>query len=391
MQEFRPKKRYALIVYLGAPLLIAVFGMLILSPVWDKNTNMDTYWLFVVMGVLMIPVMFLGLLEVIKSSFVIGNDSICITGALTNRELRFNEIKGYRVNDKYIVAEPYDREKKNIKISKYLSGSDEIISWFESRYPDLDQELQQEEVQEILADENLGFTEEERVQKLIRARNIARIMNWAGGLAAAWLYFYPKPYSLALVITLFIPLVCIAVIKLSKGLIRFDERKSSPHPSVIAALFLPAAALMLRSIFDYQVDDYSRLLFVLPVTSCALVAVLFIGSQEFDLRSKQGIAMFIGIGMLMTAYSFGAIITVNCTFDHSGPRIYHARILEKHIMRGKVTTYNLNVKPWGIHTEPGEVEVDKQLYGQLTEGDEVTIYLMKGRLDIPWYLVASSE
>lgn len=391
MKEFKLKKVYALIIYLGAPLFIAVFGALILLPVWDKNTDMNTYWVFVVMGVIMIPLMFLGLLDAIKSSFVIGSDSIYTTGVLGTRELRFDEIKGYKVNDKYIIVEPCDKDKKNIKINKYLSGSDEIVNWLKNRYPDLDMELHQEEIQEILADENLGFTEEERALRLTKARNIARVLNWTGGLAAAWLFFYPNPYSYALVITLCIPLVSILSIKLSKGLIRFDERKNSPYPSVIAALFLPAAALMLRAIVDYQADDYNRLLFLLPVTCCVLVMVLFIGSPEFDLRSKQGVVTFIGIIMLMTAYGFGVIITVNCTFDDSAPQIYHARILEKHVMRGKLTTYNLNITPWGIHTEPGEVEVDKQLYGQLSEGDEVSIYLMKGRLDIPWYVVGPVE
>lgn len=391
MKAYKLKKGYALVVYIGAPLLIMVFIALILSPIWDKNADMNTHWIFIVLGLIMIPFMFLGLIHTIKSGFVIGADSIYTTSALATRELRLDEIKGYRFINKYIVVEPFDSNKKKLKVSIYLSDDDEIVRWFEARYPNLDKQLAEEEELQILNDENLGGNEEERQLKLKRAKTVAGIANWASGLAAAWLFIYPEPYRFALLAALCSPLICILTAKLSTGLIRFDERKGSPYPSVIAGLFLPAAALGMRAIIDYKIDDLGNFWAYLLGVTCVLVAVLFTGSREFDLRSRQGIVVFIGITVLMAAYGFGAIIGINCSFDHSAPEVHHARVLNRHIVRGKITSYNLNVTPWGIHTEAREVEVHKTVYESLHEGDEVTIHLMPGRLNIPWHEVTASE
>jgi hypothetical protein len=136
-----------------------------------------------------------------------------------------NEIKGYRVSEKYIIVESNIEYKKNIKISAYTGKKNEIIGWLASHYQDLDILAAEQEKQEILTNEQFGWTAEERMEKLNRARNTTKILNWTGGLVGAWTLFWANPYEYAIIASICVPLISILTLKYFNGLIRIDERK----------------------------------------------------------------------------------------------------------------------------------------------------------------------
>jgi len=52
-----------------------------------------------------------------------------------------------------------------------------------------------------------------------------------------------------------------------------------------------------------------------------------------------------------------------------------------------VTTYYLDLSPWGPRTEHEQVSVDKNLFNRANVGDTVEVYLYEGRLKAKWFEV----
>ncbi len=330
-----------------------------------------------------------GLIETIKWKFVIDSDKVYAAGAFSRKQLRFDEIKGYRIDDNYIYIESSIAGKKKISISTYLGKTDEIVEWLSSYYPDLDLLHAEQEEQEILGNEELGWTIEQREEKLYKARKTAKVLNWAGGLIGAWTFFWPDPYELAIMASITVPIVVIVAMKLSSGLIRIDERKDSAYPSILWAVLAPSMGLCVRALLDYNIFSHNNVWMPSAVIAFTMIMVLMVGNKEFKFKKAVDYFSVLVIASILFAYSYGSIITVNCINDNSEPVVFNAKVLSKRISSGKSTTYYLELTPWGVQKDIEEVSVSKELYEQLESDDLVNIYFMKGYLYIPWFVVAN--
>ena len=76
-------------------------------------------------------------------------------------------------------------------------------------------------------------------------------------------------------------------------------------------------------------------------------------------------------------------------YDESNPETFQSKVLDKRISSGKTTTYYLKLTAWGGQTESDDVSVSEELYNYLEVDDNVNIYLKKGQLDIPWFIVTA--
>lgn len=273
MKEYKIAKGWAIFIYLFAPLLVALFGWLLILPFQNGNYTPNTSWILIPISIAMISLGILGVIDTYKGSFIIQDDSIKSIGVFSFRELKIDEIKGFTVNEHYIFIEPKNKDRKRIKISKYMGGYGEILLWLNQHFLDLDIQNGIAEQQEILNDETLGWTTEEREKKLIKAKQTAKLVNWAAGLTAAWTFFYPTPYQYCIGATILIPVFALIVVKFTDGLIRVDEKNGSAYPSVIYAFIFPSLALMLRALFDYDIFDYSN---VWPITTIITIVFLFL-------------------------------------------------------------------------------------------------------------------
>ncbi|WP_187263613.1 hypothetical protein [Pontibacter beigongshangensis] len=390
MREFKTAKGWAILIYATAPLLIGLFTWLLVEPFVHENADgalTNAYWFLAPLSIGMIGLMGYGLIETKKWKFVIDSDKIYAAGTFSRRQLRFDEIKGYRIDDNYISIEPNVAGKKKINISTYLGKTDEIVEWLSSYYPDLDLLHAEQEEQEILENEELGWTIEQREEKLLRARKTAKVLNWVGGLFGAWAFFWPAPYELAIVASITVPIVAVAALKLSSGLIRIDERKDSAYPSILWAVLAPSMGLCLRALLDYNIFSHNNVWIPSSVIAFAMITVLMIGNKEFKFKKAVDYFSVLVIASILFAYSYGSIITVNCMNDNSEPVVFNAKVLSKRISSGKSTTYYLELTPWGLQKEIEEVSVSQDLYEQLERDDLVSIYFMKGYLGIPWFIV----
>lgn len=387
MKEYKIAKGWAIFIYIFAPLLIGLFGWVLILPFTNGNYSPNASWILIPIAVGMIALVIFGVIDAYKGKLTIYEDRIVSKSTFSNRELKFSDIKGFTVNDNYIFVEPNNDNQKRIEISKYIGGYDEILFWLSQTFTDLEEQNAINEEQEILNDENYGWTKDIREEKLSKARQTSKIINWAAGITAAWTFFYPTPYQYSILTAMVIPIVALCALKLSGGLIRFDERKGSAYPSVIYAFIYPSLGLMLRAILDYDIFDYSNVWLTTTLITLTFLTLLLIKQKELTFKKKNNYVTVASLALFLFAYSFGTVIHLNCYYDNSEAEYFTAKILNKRISSGKTTTRYLELSTWGRQKEVDEVSVGKDFYNRAEIGDEVNIYFKKGKLDIPWFIV----
>jgi hypothetical protein len=387
MKEYKIAKGWAIFTYLFAPLFIGLFGWLLILPFLNGNFEPNASWILIPVSIAMIALIIFGVLDAYKGRLIIQDNSIKSISTLSNRELAFDEIKGFTVNQQYIFVEPTHKDKKRIKISKYIGGYSELLQWLSQNFSDLDVQNETFEEQEILNDETIGWTKEIREEKLKKARQTSKVINWAAGIIAAWTFFYPTPYQYSILSAIIIPIFALIVVKLSNGLIRVDEKKGSAYPSVIYAFIYPSLGLMLRAVSDYDIFDYSNVWLTTTIITVAFLFLLLIKQKEITFKNKIDYLTVSNLALFLFAYSFGTVIHTNCYYDNSEPKKFTAKVLDKRISSGKSTSYYLELSTWEQQDEIDEVSVGKGLYNRIEVGEEVNIYFRNGRLKIPWFIV----
>lgn len=387
MREYKTAKGWTIFVYLFAPLLIGLFGWLLVLPFLNGNFEPNASWILIPVSIALIALMVVGVLDVYKGRLIIKHNSIKSISTISNRELAFDEIKGFTVNEQYIFVEPKSKEQKRIKISKYMGGYSEILHWLAQNFPDLDIQNAIIEEQEILNDENIGWTKEIREEKLVKAKQTSKLINRAAGLSSAWILFYPTPYQYSILTAIVIPIIALVVVKLSNGLIRVDEKNGSAYPSVTYAFIYPSLGLMLRAVLDYDIFDYSNIWLATVIITFVFLFLLLIKQKEITFKTKLDYFTVSSLALFLFAYSFGIVIHTNCYYDNSEPKHFTAKVLDKRTSSGKSTSYYLELSTWGQQDEIDEVSVGKGLYNRIEVGDKVNIYFRNGGLEIPWFIV----
>ncbi len=86
-------------------------------------------------------------------------------------------------------------------------------------------------------------------------------------------------------------------------------------------------------------------------------------------------------------YSYGAVVSINCAFDSSKPKVYESQIIDKRMHKGSKgrKTYYVKVLPWGHHYDVEEIKVSQSEYDHYTVNETVKIDYKEGLLGIPWY------
>ena len=237
----------------------------------------------------------------------------------------------------------------------------------------------------ILEDHNLGHTAAVREESLAAARKTAKLVNGAGLITGAWLFFLPKPYFWAITAGLMVPLVAIAALFWHRSIIRPDEQKNSAYPSVAAALFVPAGLLLLRGILDFELLHYAPVWPVAGAVAALAGALVLLGSRAFLQQPKSRLSTSLSTMAFALLYGYGSVVAVNCVFDEGQPVRHRVKVLGKHYSSGKTTTYYLHVSPWSPRTEAEDITVSEKYYDQVQPGTTISIYLLPGQLGIPWF------
>ena len=390
MKEYKISKGLAIFIYIIGSLFIALFTLILFLPVipgMENEVIPDVYWFLAVISLAMISLITIGLIDIYKGKFVIDKNKIFSIGVFSKKELLFNEIKGYRTSDKFIFIESKNEHKKKIKVTTYFEKTDEIKTWLSNNFSDLDIVQIVNERKEILNNPEFGATSKEREIKLTQAFKTAKIINWSGGIIAAWTLLFPNPYEYAIIASIIFPLVCLVILKYHHGLIRTDERKDSAYPSIFWAIFILSTGLSVRALLDYKIFDYSNVWIPSVLILLTYLGILGIGNKEFNRNDNKVNFSIIAIALFIYGYSYSTVVTLNCIYDKSEPKIYDATVLDKHVTAGKTKTYYVKLTPWGSLKEIEDVSVSQDLYNRLQYHDKVKIYFMNGRFEIPWFKI----
>ena len=325
------------------------------------------------------------LINLFRRKVIINSDRISCINLFSNKELAIKAIKGSRVGKKAIVLES-NADGSKIIITNYndLADSESLVYWAETNFKNLDAADLENERNELLQDNTIGVTEEEREANLKRAKIIATAYNIGGGIAGFITLFYDN--RLMVIVLIAYPLIGIVLLWRSKGLIKFlSNPKRSVYPYIGLGILLSAFIPLIKTLDYYNVFN----------TNSLWLPVIIIGGVVFIMLFLTGINKSIPVGgqyVLMVAiaviYAFGTVLRINYAFDDSELRVYPAKVFDRRISHGKHTSYYLTISKWGPQTKSKQVDVGRRLYENTNIGDTVHVNFKTGKLGIPWYTVS---
>jgi hypothetical protein len=327
------------------------------------------------------------LLEAIKGKLVVHKDKFELTGAFGTRELLFINVKGFRTNDKYLCIYPLPGKGKKINISTYFGNITELEAWLATHFQDIDIAEKSEEQERLLVNVDYGQSTAERELALDGAKKTARIINIVGVALAVSLFIARDYLYYTWIATAIFTPFSVLVLRYYKGLIRVDENKNSPYPSIFLGLFGSIMGLLLKSLLTFHILDHANVWPPVGLITAALLVLLVLKNKEFEQFNKQTIFMVVFCAVLSFTYGYGIVTGFNCVYDSTPPSKHMANVMDKRISNGKSTSYYLTLSPWGPVKESDEVDVSEDTYAETELGDHVNIYLFKGKMEIPWFVV----
>ena len=370
------------IFYSVIGVIMLVFSIFLFTSVTDRGST-----LLIAFPVIILLFGLFIIASQIKNKVMISADSIIKVSVFGRKELTTADVKGCRISTKVIVIEPLSPTDPKITLNNYsdLANSEDLVTWLNQNFKDLDAVDMQEQKDQILHDTSLGFTEQEREEKLKKAKQIALVYNIGGGVAGAAVLFL-QTNNFLIILSLAYPLIGLAVMKFN-GLIKFfTNPKSSIYPSIFLGFYFAALMSFIPAISQYDLFSYEHVWLPVIVVGLVIVGLLYMGGGNPAAGAVKG--QFIFMIVLGALYGFGSIINVNCAFDKSTPQKFVATVVNHEVHHGKSTTYYLTLSPWGPQKETKDVSVGSGFYYATNVGETVNIYLKKGVLNIPWFVVS---
>ncbi|HET7108972.1 MAG TPA: hypothetical protein VFI38_19315 [Candidatus Acidoferrum sp.] len=327
------------------------------------------------------------ILAMLRTKLILTADSVELHDTFTAKHLLRSQIAGWRIlPTQYIstlVLVPRDPHAKQIKFPLIFKLDEQFKAWLEP-LTNLDAQDRAESVAHIDAQLDPGLTEDQREVILFNAYRFAKFLTWASWIAAAWGWFYPRPYSLVTLILAAIPLIAICLGLRAKGVYQFDGGRNDARPSLAIPVILPGLALAIRALYDLSFLHWQQLLSPIFVVTLAMAALLVAADPKTGNQRWTYLATL----FLSLAYAGGVTAMADSLLDHSIPRGFQAEVLQKRISSDRSTTWYLRLAPWGPQNQPDEVSVSSSLYSSVEPGQLVCVYLHPGALKISWYEVA---
>lgn len=360
---------------------LAGFGIFILTTIsttpYPKGGAAITLVLFAVSTLIA--------LYIIKRSVIVSDEEIIVKGAFGTRHAFIHDIKGIRSNGKAVFIHLLNGKKITINDYDAIGKSDELKEWLTSNVGDLDKEEYEQEKSVILQNSELGYTEGEREKVLITKARIALAYSGITLIIMVVSVFYHQRNMLFSTLLFFFPLIGVAIVATSKGLIRLYSKRSSAYPSVLLGIIFACGALILQSVLDNKLLDFSKVW--TPVAIVALVMICLLSLIVLKQPNPTFKNDILPILLIAAAFGFGSVMYINRNLDESKPQIFSATVTDQYVKRGKNTSYHVVITGWGPHQESDDIAVSSDFYDQVPVGSKVKVNLKQGKLHIPWYYI----
>lgn len=313
-------------------------------------------------------------------------DRIRYYSAWSFRELNLTDIAGYRILPTQYVATllivPSDKRHRKISTALCYERKEEMLAWISEHLTDLNRQEVASELTEIVTDTSFGFTKDERLARLAVAKRYVLLLNIAGGGATAWAFFFPRPYDVVIGTLIALPVIGLALVAFFHGLVRLDGKPKSAYPNVGSALILPPVILTLRAFLDWHLLSWSDTWPTLVVLTAVVVVLVLIGAR--DARRRWAL---VGTFICSGLYVYGTATYLNCRHDRSEPFVYESTVRDRHISKGKHTSYHITLAPFIDENSSRDIDVPSETYERLREGDQVQVGVFEGALGISWFLI----
>jgi hypothetical protein len=321
------------------------------------------------------------LLCLLKWATVLYPDRVEARGPLRIRSLPKIEIAGYRLVKprnglSYMKLIPKRADLKPVSV--YIFRQDAAFDRWFAGFPDLDAADLAEAEERLMAQVNLGATPFEREARLARLKTIARVFTVAACAVAGWVWLWPKPYGLALSLALAAPLIMLALVWWSKGLLSIITAKTDPRPNVGAAFLL--GFLLLQRAFDHPILDPTPAIILGLVVGLVLLSLI----AWLDPKARTSRALLGGV-LFALAYGWSAVIIVDRLADSAPAKSFQTEVLEKWTSSGRSRSWNIKLAAWGPLTTDTTMSIASDAYDRLAIGQTVCVGLHPGALGVRWY------
>jgi hypothetical protein len=321
-----------------------------------------------------------------RARTIISADSIKVYTTFGSKEISTTNIKGIRMEDKYILIEAVSGAHDGFKIYNSEDYGDcvDLVKWLQENFTDLNAEDLKESTTNVLNNAVFGTSPEERKRNLDNIKIATRIYNIAG-VVLGFVAIVNKSFAITALLLLY-PLIGIVMMALSRGLIKFaSNRNTNITPSVMLGFYLPALMMFINSLLEFNILSYHRVLpFAVSLSTLIFFLIYTTGRNNATRALKGQIIYMVALACL---YGYGATININCLFDRSMPVQYQVTIIDRHIAKGKTTAYYLTLSPWGTRKNVEEVTIPWRLYSEVTVGNIVKVNYRQGLINIPWFTV----
>lgn len=217
-------------------------------------------------------------------------------------------------------------------------------------------------------------------------------LEWVSIVLCIWFWFYPHPYKLAFAVVLSLPIIGLILNGLTRpnlaSLVSINLNSEKNKYDLADFIEFPGLIILIRVLIDFEFESFFSIIKVGTLGFILLLIILLITHKLVHKDNPNKKMIYATIIGNIALYSYAATYGVNCVFDDSEPKIYHAKVIDKSISKGRRhTTYYLKVEPWGHHHDPENISVSSSQYNETAIGQTVSIDYQEGLFNIPWYFI----
>ena len=410
MQKEVVKTRSKVLNIICALVITGVFGIMSGLFIKDNPQSIKTLALGLLLFAFGLALSVIWVAATFRAYLLYGEEGIeYCNGFSKPKRISLDELQSVNTNDYYIFVyykKPDFIKPKSVRISIDINNIDAFYEWIlgKTENPILNKQIENfnEEIEDFRYNRYDNLSEDEQKALLRRARIVTKILWYAaillGVICIASLFFINKlPFPLfriSLIACLAFPLVLFAVMKISKGLIRFITANISIYPSVLSAFSIISSVMfILLILFEDEVIGSMKILYWTAAVDAVLLIIYMFCADSEELKGSGKllgkISTVIACLILFTMFSVGAVFSINKEFDTSTPEIVATKVLDHDVHHGKSTSYYLTVSPWiDDKTESKKISVSSKAYRECQVGGTAYIHLYNGALGINWYYVS---
>jgi len=213
-----------------------------------------------------------------------------------------------------------------------------------------------------------------------QVRMVARAVSILSVVAFGWLWFTHEPNIPAIATVILLPLIAMAAVFWSNGLIALTISKGDPRPHMIAPLF---AGLALTGA-PLAMSNYGDAPWLL-IAEFAIGLVLFGGIWRLDARSRKNRLGFAGIAALCLLYGKFSFEIVNQIADTGPVLASSAPLATSPTVIGTGSQRRIEIVANWPGSRGGHFDiVTPATYSRIVRGNQVCLGVHPGALGLRW-------